>query len=1463
MMQYKTITIIASLLFLICSPHHLPAREPETNLLQFDPPSITFTHLTVQEGLSGNNVTAIMQDTQGFLWFGTISSGLNKYDGVEFTNYVNRQGDPNSIANNYTWRLYQDEKGTMWIVTWGGGLSRFDPVLETFINYRHDENDPNSLVSDLVWSVLVDSNGMLWVGTDMGLDKYDPDKNEFIHYRHDPNDPTSLSHNKASMILEGVDGVLWVSTYGGGLNKFDPKENTFTHYRHNEKGPHSLSNDFIWSLHRDKDDTLWLGHEGGLDKFDPETEVFTHYRHSENDPQSISGAPVTAIFRDSKERLWLGTSGHGLNLFDSESEIFLRFQNDPNNSHSLADNTVWGINEDVTGTLWFATFNGVDRYDSSYSRFIHYQHNIGSQNILSSDQVQAIYNDQKGVLWMGTRSGGLCRYDSNRQTFTKFLHDPNNPASLSNNTVLDIAQAPDGAFWVGTVAGVDKFDPQKESFVRYQHNPDDPTTLSHGAAWDMDFSPDGSLWIGTYGGGLDRFDPDSRTFTHFMPVPDNPNSIVSEWVTAVFFDSSGMLWVGTEAGLSRFDPEAETFTNYFPDQNDPHSIRDSTIHTIYQDDQGTIWIGTNQGLSKFNPEKAKFRNYDARDGLQGNQFRRKAVSRSDDGQLFFGGTNGMNSFYPEKIIDNQYIPPIKLTEFHLFNKPVAIGADSPLTQHINVAEQITLSHDQSVFSFKFAALNFRFSQKNQYAYKMQGFDKDWTYVADNQRFATYTNLDPGEYTFKVKGSNNDGIWNEQGVSIKVVILPPWWKTAWFKTLIAVMLAGLIYATFQWRLRTVNAHRRQLENEIRERKKSEERVRTIVDQAGDTLALIDINGSLLDVNQHACEVLGYTKQEFLNMSLPDIDPEFPLERFSELFKTLELNEYVTIESIHRRKDKSTFPVEIRVGKIELQGAVKITALARDITARKHMESTLEESEKRFRVIYEKAPIGIAIINSESGRFIHCNKKYCDIVGYTEEEMLARSFMDITHPDDLQAHLDNTQLLLAGKISDFSMEKRYLTKEGHIAWVTLTVVPLWKEIAKGKVHLAIVEDITARKHAEKEKNRLESQLQQALKMEAIGTLAGGIAHDFNNILSAILGYTEMAKEDLPPGSPITSDLDKVYKAGNRAKDLVNQILAFSRQSKQELKPLQIHFIVKEALKLLRSSIPKTIEIRQDIDPSSGTVLSDATQVHQITMNLCTNAYHAMRETGGVLAVTMRPVQIKEDDYKVSSFSLIPGSYIELAVNDNGVGMDKATIEKIFDPYFTTKKKGAGTGLGLSVVHGIVKSYGGHITVYSELGKGTTFRLYLPRIITDITPEETETVKIYPTGNERALIVDDEEELVTMVTRMLTSLGYHATAMTSSSEALQIFQSDPKGYDIIITDMTMPKMNGAELIQRIRGIRPDIPIILCTGFSELIDEEKALSLGIQRYLMKPVVKGDLAAAVREVLDSQKTKGTSSSVD
>ncbi|MEW6519232.1 MAG: transporter substrate-binding domain-containing protein [Thermodesulfobacteriota bacterium] len=432
----------------------------------------------------------------------------------------------------------------------------------------------------------------------------------------------------------------------------------------------------------------------------------------------------------------------------------------------------------------------------------------------------------------------------------------------------------------------------------------------------------------------------------------------------------------------------------------------------------------------------------------------------------------------------------------------------------------------------------------------------------------------------------------------------------------------------------------------------------------------------------------------------------------------------------------------------------------------------------------------------------------------------------------------------------VEYRWLHADGSYRWFEDNAILVSDDRGEPREIVGTWLDISESKVAEEERLRLAEQLQQAQKMESIGTLAGGIAHDFNNILSAIIGYAELVKQRLTQDSEIWIFQQRVIGAGMRARDLVQQILAFSRQTPQEYKPLKIHIFVKEALKLLRSTIPTTIEIRQSINPACGTIMANPTQIHQIMFNLCTNAYHAMRETGGVLAVGLDEVEVRADDY-LAGLRLNPGRYVRLDVSDTGPGIRPEIRNRIFEPYFTTKDKGEGTGMGLAVVHGIVQSHHGHISVYSEPGAGTTFHVYLPRVAMDSGAAETENEGSVPMGHERILVVDDEEEIIRISRQILEGLGYTVTAFTGSIEAWRTFSSNPRDYDLVITDMTMPDMTGTDLALKILRLRPDMPIVLCTGFSELISEEKAKSLGIRAYITKPVLRNDFALVVRRTLD------------
>lgn len=599
-----------------------------------------------------------------------------------------------------------------------------------------------------------------------------------------------------------------------------------------------------------------------------------------------------------------------------------------------------------------------------------------------------------------------------------------------------------------------------------------------------------------------------------------------------------------------------------------------------------------------------------------------------------------------------------------------------------------------------------------------------------------------------------------------------------------------------------------------------------------------------------------------------DEEFALSLGADLFirKPMDPEEFInTIDGIIRdakngelelkkpapKEEEDVFKLysERLVSKLEK----KMVDLEREVAKQKQLEKELRQSEKRLHILFNYAPDAY-YLNDLKGEFLDGNIAAEELTGYDRKELIGHSFLSLRLLSPTQ--LPKAAALLAKNVmgkptgpDEFTLTR----KDGNRVTVDIRTFPV--KILDKNVVLGIARDITEKKQAAEEKERLEAQLRQAQKLETIGTLAGGIAHDFNNILTPIFGYITLAQMDVPLESPARAKLEHVEKAANRAKDLVQQILVFSRQVEQERRPVQIHLVIKEALKLLQASLPSTIEMRQNVDPRSGMVLADPTHIHQVLMNLCTNAYSAMRESGGVLEVNLGPIEVDAEFARLHP-NLQEGPHIQLTVSDTGHGMDRETVDRIFEPFFTTKEIGEGTGLGLSVVHGIVVSHSGEITVYSEPGEGTTFHVYLPRLDSG-AEQEVQKAETILEGSERILFIDDEEEIAQMGKEMLESFGYDVTIKTVSADALEEFSAHPDDFDLVITDQTMPRMTGVELAGELMSIRPDIPMILTSGFSETIIAEKSKELGIREFVLKPFVASDLSRTIRRVLDEEQKEG------
>jgi len=803
-----------------------------------------FHHLTIDDGLSHNYLFHVLQDRQGFIW-ATTMEGINKFDGMTVTNYT-PQAEGSQSTPQFFQTMLESHDGILWFCNYGAGLVRYDPVLDSWKYYQHDENNPNSLANDTLWLLFEDRDGILWVSTFDGLSRFDPATEQFTNYYHDTENSNSLGGTVAGQVQQAEDGTLWVGTYGGGLDKFDPVTETFTHHRHDPNDPNSLSDNNVGTVWLDPDGTVWVGTNTGLNHFNPVSGRWVRYLHDEEDNNSLSHNFVVHVVRDSRGDLWITTWGGGLNRFDPQNQQFIRYQNDPYNPDSLSGDLALYFSEDRNGALWFGTMAGINRYDPEGQRFARYQHQPDNPDSLPAGRVREITQDKNGIFWIGMWDQGLVRFDRENDSYTRYRAEPNNPNSLSNDNIYDISYDPRGWLWVGTTAGLNRLELSSGTWKQYHAEPGNPDAMASNWVSGVEVDTRGDLWLAVYGVGLYRFDPVSEIFTHYPHDPNNPFSMPANnnlnYIKAV---SDGKLWIGGDASISLFDPVTEKAINFTPGQ---HGISGLTSHQTFQDRQGTVWVSTTSGVNKYNPESNSFthypevgtvladdaegnlwaiagkslarfdpesgnlRRYNEHDGLLSNALEPVAYT-SASGEIFVGGAKGFNSFFPDQLPDNRLPPPVALTELELLNRPVKVGNDSPLQKHISATRVLTLPYDFTSLTIHYAALSFRASAKNQYAYMLEGFDADWAYTDSSNRQATYTNLDPGEYVFRVKASNNDGVWNEEGRALELIIIPPWWETWWFRTLMGVLALALLAGAYSYRIRNLRKRTLTLENEV--------------------------------------------------------------------------------------------------------------------------------------------------------------------------------------------------------------------------------------------------------------------------------------------------------------------------------------------------------------------------------------------------------------------------------------------------------------------------------------------------------------------------------------------------------------------------------------------------------------------------------------------------------------------------
>lgn len=821
------------------------------------PEDIFFEHVTVSDGLSQNSVHGIVQDRQGYLWFAT-QDGLNRYDGYEFVTYRHRAGESDpaprqSLSNSTVWSLYEDRQGTLWAGT-ANGLNRYLPGSDTFEQYHHLPADPDSLSHETVRVILEDEVGNLWVGTARGgLNQMDRNSGRFTHFRHDANNPTTLSSDRIIALAVGSDGVLWVGTDDAGLNRFDVSTGTATRMLHDPDNINSLSSNDITALLVDSAGVLWVGTDtGGLNRVDPDTGEVRRYLHDPAQEASLSSNSIRTLYEDSQGRLWVGHYlGGGLDLFDRESNTFRQFRQQRGVANTLNDDHVLSVLEDRSGILWFGTHvGGLNKYDSKQARFRHYQHQWWNENSLSQNTVRSFYRngrvlyigtegglnvldldrgqfthhshdpsqagglphnivramdmDSQGQLWLATH-GGLSRFDPVTQTFRNYFHEPGNPDSLSSNVIWRVLVDSTGLVWVGARDALNVLDPETGQVTRHVHDPQDPDSIAGDRISALYEDQAGDIWFSTMTTGVSRYNKTSAGFINYTHEPGNSNSLSNASVFSVTQDSDGGFWFGTRGGLSHFDPAAAQFRHYSVADGLPNDV----IYGVLQDADGELWMSTNKGISSFDINTETFTNYGLSDGLQGEEFNNGAYFRGSQGEMYFGGINGFNTFHPDDIERNAYEPPVVITRFTVLNEDRVVNA------FLDSMPEIELDYRENYLSFEFAALDYAAPSRNQYAYRLSGVDEHWI-QSDLRRYASYTNLAPGQYVFQVMGSNSDGLWSREIAELRITITPAFWQTAWFQIALILLLVLLLVMMYRYKTVSVSRRNQALEATVNER-----------------------------------------------------------------------------------------------------------------------------------------------------------------------------------------------------------------------------------------------------------------------------------------------------------------------------------------------------------------------------------------------------------------------------------------------------------------------------------------------------------------------------------------------------------------------------------------------------------------------------------------------------------------------
>lgn len=1308
--------------------------------------------------MAQSQVHSLCQDRRGYLWIGTLGGGISRFDGSTFTHFNTGDG----LSDNHVLTIFEDSNGYIWIGTMAG-LNRYDG--RSF----HRPHTGNSLYRSEIRAIREDLEGNLWFGTDNGAWKYDRKTREFARFTV----KQGLSSDLIESLLVDRRGNLWLGTEGGGVNRYDGE--TFTGFSTKD----GLVHQTVFSILEDKQGNLWFGTPNGVSRYDGKS------LESFKLEEGLNNSSIRTIMEDRQGNLWFGTDGAGVCCFDGETFTRLTEKN------GLSSNVVWSLLEDREGNIWIGTYRGgLDKYGGGVFTC------FSSKDGLAGDVIRSILLDRQGHFWFGTYRGGVSRWDGKSlRTFTT-------KDGLVNNFVLTIYEDRQGNLWFGTYGGISRYDGQKFMNLTPKEGLADPVVRA------ILEDRGGRIWIGTNHRGISIYD--GRTFTNFS----REDGLNDNRITTLLEDRQGKIWIGTLNGICLYDGRrfvnisrkwdlphkniysiiedgsgnlwiaafGEGIIKYTPHLpvgsfdvfNSRDGLEHSNVVSLCFDDTGKLWAGTEKGIYRFNTEaynqggRKIFKHYGLPEGFIGIECIHNSILKDNQGNIWFGTLKGAIRYNPRMDRPNRREPLIHITNVRpLFAEENLAAYSQGISPENGLPMGLKLPYSKNNLLFEFIGISLTVPERIKYKCKLEGFDKFWVPVKTGST-ATYSNIPPGRYSFKVRASNNDGIWNRKPASFAFEIIPPFWQTWWFYLLCAAGLATGTFFIIKHRVGHLEKQRRNLQEKV-----------------------------LLSTRELQQEK---DKVERINLELE----QRVSERTSEL-----LSANRTLEA--------------------------------EIKERKQIEEALRESEEKFRAIAENALEAIFIV--QDGVIKFPNPRAEEMFGYSAAELDGIPIERFIYPQDREKKPAQSHRIPGSDTGIVNSCFRIINRIKNELFTELNSVSInWD----GKpATLNFLRDIT-------EKKKLETQLLQAQKMEAIGTMAGGIAHNFNNLLTGILGNTSIILGDTAADNPHYEELKQIEENVQSGVHLTRQLLGFARSGKYEVKVTDLNLLIQKSTEMFGRT-RREIHFQEKYAADLWPVEVDKAQLEQVMLNLYVNAWQAMPEGGSIFIQTGN---ISLDVNEAQTRGLEPGRYVKVSVTDTGVGMDEVTRKRIFEPFFTTKDMGHGTGLGLASAYGIILNHSGCIQVYSEKGNGTTFNIYLPasnkrvdRVMkTAVLPED------FLRGTETILLVDDEEGIISVGEKLLKRLGYRTLPAKNGYQAMETVKKNMGKIDLIILDMIMPGLGGAETFNQLRKIDPEIKVLLSSGYSLNDQAARILEQGCNGFIQKPFHLKELSYKIRTILDQSQ---------